>query len=114
MANRAKASLSLIVKVVAGAIGTAISPRMSMALESVTPKKVTAGLVIDDVPVLQAIIQTDATNTVSKLTGLHPVMNLKYPVCISISLPLFLSSLLAYQRNKSATDYASNAMQYEN
>jgi hypothetical protein len=102
------ACLSLIEKVVVGATDMAVSPFLSTALESVTPKKVTAGLVIADEPALQATSQTDMTNTASRLEGLYPVMRLRYPVCISISLPLSLSSLLAYQRSKSATDHASN------
>jgi hypothetical protein len=71
------ASLSLTVKVVAGAIGTAISPRLSMALESVTPKKVTAGLVIADVPVLQAISKINAMVIVARLKYLNAAIRIR-------------------------------------
>jgi hypothetical protein len=60
------ACLSLIEKVVVGAIGMVISPRLSMALEIVTPKKV-AGLVIADVLVLQAISRINAMAIVAGL-----------------------------------------------
>jgi hypothetical protein len=81
---------------------------LSTALESVTPKKVTAGLVIADVPALQAMSQIDATTTAGRVKRLNPLMNLRYPVCISISLPLFFSSSVVCQRSNDATDHASN------
>jgi hypothetical protein len=102
------ACLSLIEKVVVGAISMVISPRLSLALESVTPKKVTAGLVIADVLVLQAISRIDAMAFVAGLEYTYPAIRIRYPVCISISLPLFFSSSVVCQRSNDATDHASN------
>jgi hypothetical protein len=90
MANRAIACLSLIEKVVVGAIGMVISPRLSKAMESVTPEQVTPGLVIADVPVQQATSQIDAMAIVTRLQYLNPSIRFRCPVCISVLLPLFL------------------------